>query len=510
MCHLHPKSPAPAMTALTRQGAAIIALLVLSACGGDSLDISDPTAPSTSSHSLLEVVSGNAQRGLTGRALADSIVVRARTPSGAPAVGIELSWAASAGALSATTTTTDESGLARVQWIAGSGDGTATVTYPAPAPAIGRGARYRLTITSNGRPSGACQLASQKDSNSLTLGPTDLTVNLAATAPHHAVVLFMDFSDAPATETTDSLMNLVVRPGLALLNELSYGRIQLQVTAVPRWYRFPKPRETVQAGHVGQAMRLADPDVDFSRYDAVYLFMPVSPTQPISYSFDDGGIDFDGVKAGKNGAKFGRDARTYGASVFAHETGHIFGLPDLYRYDAGWGPTYRVDPIRDVGPWSLMSHAYLPGHFLAWEKRKLGFLEESQVDCLEGPGGEEAVLQPIEVPGGLKMIALRLDDSRALVIEVRSAQGSDVNLCAQGVLIYEVNAAAKGGAGPARVRGSRVTAPGPLYTKCGSWADATYGLGPGEISGFTDASVGISVQVLAAEAGGAYRVRVKR
>jgi hypothetical protein len=39
------------------------------------------------------------------------------------------------------------------------------------------------------------------------------------------VVLFMDFPDAPATETPDSLMNRVVRPGLVLLSMISYGRV---------------------------------------------------------------------------------------------------------------------------------------------------------------------------------------------------------------------------------------------------------------------------------------------
>ena len=219
------------MTALPRQGATVIALLVLSACGGDSLDISEPITPPTPLPNLLEVVSGNAQRGLTGRALADSIVVRARTRSGAPAVGIELSWTASAGTLSSATTTTDGNGLARVQWIAGSGDGTATVTYPASAPATGRGARYRLTITSNGRLSGACQLARRTlDPTELTLGPTDLTRSLAATAPHHAVALFVDFSNAPATQTTDFMFNRMVRSGLNRLNEISHGRAQLRVT----------------------------------------------------------------------------------------------------------------------------------------------------------------------------------------------------------------------------------------------------------------------------------------
>jgi M6 family metalloprotease-like protein len=267
-------------------------------------------------------------------------------------------------------------------------------------------------------------------------------------------------------------------------------------------------------------MRLADPDVDFSQYDAVYLFTPPVPPDTFSYAIVDGGSDFDGVKAGKNGAMFGRDARTYGAPVFVHETGHMFGLPDLYRLNRPGGFPYTDNTIRDVGSWSVMSNGYFPAHFLAWEKRKLGFLDRGQVDCLEGigapryrleePEGEEAVLQPIEVPGGLKAIAVRLDESRALVVEVRSRQGLGDRLCASGVLIYEVDAAAETGAGPARMRGSRVTTSGPLFDRCGPWADATYGVGPGEISSYFDAANGISVQVLAAEPGGAYRVRVKR
>ena len=91
-----------------------------------------------------------------------------------------------------------------------------------------------------------------------------------------------------------------------------------------------------------------------------------------------------------------------------------------------------------------------------------------------------------------------------------AAQGTGVNLCARGVLIYEVDAAMPTGVGPAKVRGSRVTTSGPLFNRCGPWADATYGVGPGEISSFTDAETGIRVQVLGAEAGGAYRVRVTR
>jgi len=55
-----------------------------------------------------------------------------------------------------------------------------------------------------------------------------------------------------------------------------------------------------------------------------------------------------------------------------------------------------------------------------------------------------------------------------------------------------------------------VSTSGAAFARCGPWADATFGVGSGDISSFTDAASGVSVRVLAAESGGAYRVRVKR
>jgi len=189
----------------------------------------------------------------------------------------------------------------------------------------------------------------------------------------------------------------------------------------------------------------------------------------------------------------------------------MLGLVDLYSYDPAAGTPYQGNQFRDVGAWSLMSNVFTPGHTFAWEKRKLGFLDDAQVDCLEGtPGGEEAIIQPVETVGGRKMIGIPLDANRALVVEVRSNQGLDANLCSQGVLIYEVNAAAASGVDPVKIRGSRVSTSGAAFARCGPWADATFGVGSGDISLFTDAASGVSVRVLAAESGGAYRVRVKR
>jgi M6 family metalloprotease-like protein len=463
--------------------------------------------------SLLEAVSGDNQRGLTGRALADSIVIRAKTAAGAPAANASLSLTASSGSLSSPAVTTDANGLARVQWTAGTGDATTTVTLSGSK---------NLVVRANGRASGACSLAA---GNRLSLGPTDPTLNLSATGSHKFVVLFADFSDAPAqsTDTFQSFMD-VVNAGITMLGELSYGRAQVSATAVQKWYRVPVTSDFYDlgtfAGHrdyIRAVMTAADADVDFSQYDGVYVFVPATASvlrHGSSRTLEAGTtgtntVVFDG-KVFPNAVTYRRDIRVErGASIVAHETGHMFGLVDLYTNGTipATGP-YPGNTWQDFGNWSLMSNGAV--RFLAWEARKLGYLDAAQVDCIEGTGGEEVTLQPIETTGGIKAVAVPLTSSRALVVEVRSKQGLDASQCASGVLIYEVDASKLSGTGVGVVRGSRATTSGSLYATCGPWPDATYDLGTGQISSYTDAASGVTVQLLGTDSNGAFRIRVKK
>ena len=107
------------------------------------------------------------------------------------------------------------------------------------------------------------------------------------------------------------------------------------------------------------------------------------------------------------------------------------------------------------------------------------------------------------------MVAVQTSSTTAVVIEVRDNAGLDANLCATGVLVYEVRSAIASGTGAAIVLGSRQTTSGAAFNKCGPWADAIYGVGGGDVSSYTHAS-GATVSVLGAESGGAYRIRVKR
>jgi M6 family metalloprotease-like protein len=453
----------------------------------------------------LEIVSGAGQTGLTGRALADSVEVRAYAPTGAPLPGAAVNWATSFGSASPGSATTGAGGLARAQWTVATGMGSLTASSAGLTSVIAQ---------ATGRAGGTCQLSPSAATQRFSLGPTDFTLSLDATQPVRIVVLFTDFPDAPATETPASIMTGIVTPGLALLGELSFNRIDMSVTAVPAWYRMSGSISSytwaTYAGHYAyfhEAMTLADAAVDFSQYNAVFIFAPPSAAKPNSPTFNGGqtaGLAFDGRIIG-NGVTFGLDARTWGPSIVAHETGHMLGLPDLYAFDPNGGDPFRGNGFRFVGSWSLMSDVFRPGHYFAWEKRKLGWLEPGEWECLEPGAGIEVVLDPIETPGGVKMVAMPTGPSTVLVAEVRRLVGLDAGLCRAGVLLYDVDARIASGFGPARIRGSRTNS-----GTCGPWTDATFALGAGEISTFSDATAGIEMRLLGVDAEGRYRVRLRR
>lgn len=450
------------------------------------------------------------QTGITGFALADSLRVRLFSADGTPVAGALVTWTASTGSVSPASGTTDASGYARTQWTVGEGTGTVSAAVEGEEPA---------TFTATGKAPTACRLAPSTETQRFSLGPTDFALSLDASKPVRVVVLFVDFPDAQATESPDSLMAGIVTPGFALLQELSYGRVDITATPVKTWYRMSRPigsyTWTTYDGHrayITEAMTLADADVDFSRYDAVYIFAPPSQAQPVSPTFNGGqagGVTFDGRIYG-NGVTFGNDSRRWGPFVLAHETGHMFGLVDLYAFDPTGGDPFRGDQFRFTGSWTLMADIFRAGHYTAWEKRKLGWLKPSEYVCLHDGEGIEVVLDPVETPGGLKMVAMPTGSSTpagtatVAVAEVRRRTGLDSHLCADGVLVYDVDATVPSGYGPLRIRGSRTHS-----GDCGPWSDATFDLGAGQVSDLTVAN-SFTMRLLDVDAAGRYRVRFQR
>jgi M6 family metalloprotease-like protein len=351
-------------------------------------------------------------------------------------------------------------------------------------------------------------------------GTTNSVLPLRPDGQIRAVMLFVDFPDLHATESMSALYDRLVPKARNWFTEASYDRVRLDVAPIWHWFRMPHGLSGYDLAdgiswqehhhYISSAVAAADNDVDFSRYQVVYVVAPKSSgveRSPAFHAYSGSGIEADGNEL-RAGATFFDDTRFspgYAANVLIHETGHILGLPDLYDVP---NPAYWT-AFRFAGSWDTMSWNDPGAHFLAWNKWKLGWLDPSQLTCLDGPGEITTTITPLASPGGLKAVVLRMGPSAAYVVEARRRIGEDSGLCETGVLVYSVDASARSGYGPVRVRAAQRDTSSELVNRCGPLYNAPFDHAQGEVSTFQDANAGFSVRVLSAGANG-YRVRVTR
>jgi M6 family metalloprotease-like protein len=351
-------------------------------------------------------------------------------------------------------------------------------------------------------------------------GTTNAALPLRPNGRIRAVMLFVDFPDLHSSESTSALYDRLVPRARAWYHEVSYGRVQLDVAPVNRWFRMPRSlgsyglRDGISwpehHDYMADAIGAADAAVDFSAYQVVYVVAAKGTSvdrSPAFQAYPGSGIQADGTEI-RYGATFFEDTRfdaRYAANVFIHETGHILGLPDLYDVP---NPTFW-SLFRFAGGWDMMSWNDPGGHFLAWEKWKLGWLDPSQLTCVGAPGELTTTITPLERAGGLKAIVVPTGLSSAYVVEARKRIGQDSQLCEDGVLIYSVDASVSSGHGPVLVHAAQRDGHGDAFSRCGPLYNATFDKARGEVARFTDDAAGLTVQVLSSKASG-YRVHVTR
>ncbi|MBV9023148.1 MAG: M6 family metalloprotease domain-containing protein [Streptomycetaceae bacterium] len=193
-------------------------------------------------------------------------------------------------------------------------------------------------------------------------------------------------------------------------------------------------------------------------------------------------------------------------NVVAHESGHLFGLPDLYVQPKQDDP--QDDWDSKVGDWDLMGdqRAIAP-EFLAWEKWKFGWFGPGQVDCVAQPGVTVHTLSPTELAGGTKLVVIKRSDTGAYAVEVRSRHGNDSRACAEGVLLYHIRTDVSSTRGPIQVRNAHPNSSAPPNCRKAqepSLADAPFR--PGE--SYTADHSRFRLQVLGKDARGNYRVQI--
>ncbi|MEV0416130.1 M6 family metalloprotease domain-containing protein [Streptomyces sp. NPDC050448] len=338
---------------------------------------------------------------------------------------------------------------------------------------------------------------------------TDRTQFQPSTGTRRVLTLFVDFPDARATDSTDAYAAHLA-PAADWLSTASYGRLRLTVSPLHRWIHMPADSDSYgfargltfesHEKYVRDAITAADPYTDLSRYDMVYI-VPTKAATAISFSptylYDPAtpGVTADGARL-KWAVTFGQDMWHWGPKVAAHETGHTFGLPDLYSFT---GAAHQ-----HVGGWDVMGNIAGPApQYLGWHSWKLGWTRDDQVACLPGAGRRTVLLTPVERPGGTKIAVLRTSETTAYVAESRRAEGNDRAACSTGVLIYKVDSAAPTGEGPVRIMNGNPAATPPAG--CTPLDLAAYA--PGQT--FTDPDTGVRIDVLAAGGAGDV-VRLRR
>ncbi|GHG94651.1 peptidase M6 [Streptomyces lanatus] len=376
-----------------------------------------------------------------------------------------------------------------------------------------------------------------------------------------AVMVFLSFPDS-APQTTPAELTADHFPATThFFERASYGRFTLRPHPLRHWLRMPRPstsyaikrdwRVADRAAYLRDALAVADREVDFSRYDVVYFV--ADPDAP--------GVDSDATKVVNLETPLradGKDIRRVvtvfenhppDRLVLAHETGHVFDLPDLYHRPVdgkGDWDTY-------VGDWDLMGSQFgMAPDLFGWHKWKLGWLDARQVVCVQGADGDGSTrltLEPLSAgpgrvmqagpPGaaamrrgafdsydpygthpsrtssgtgsafglgaGVKLAVVRTGPDSALAFEARGPSGNDMEACRQGVLVYRVRSQTESGGGPVEVIDAH-----PHSEAC--WeesvypplADAPVGLG----ESFTVPGEGVRVEVEGRTASGAWTVKI--
>ncbi len=301
-------------------------------------------------------------------------------------------------------------------------------------------------------------------------GPTQTTGTV------RILVLLVQFTDVPATQTpafVDGVFN-DASPGAksmhAYYSEVSLGTLTIQATVIAMWFQSVHPMSDYGADGptppddangkiyrlVTETVRLADPTVDFSQFDANgdgvvdhitivhagagqeaggssdliwshrWAVLDADPTVPGSQSLTADRVQIYGYTMVSEDSPVG---------VVAHEFGHDLALPDLYDTD-GSSDGAGIWDIMAGGSWNGAPAGTSPADMSAWSRIRLGWIAPTEVTTAL----IDTSVAQVETSGKAFRLSIPgASSSEYFLIENRESVGFDAALPGSGLLIWHVD-----------------------------------------------------------------------
>ncbi|NUS73935.1 MAG: M6 family metalloprotease domain-containing protein [Corynebacteriales bacterium] len=338
-----------------------------------------------------------------------------------------------------------------------------------------------------------------------------------------ALTLFIDFPDVRDTAGVQVRHDEFFPQTQNWYKSASFGKMVYENNPVLRYFTMPQSfrsygvargsAEATYARLIRDLISVADKDVNFAGYDIYNVIATpnagaeqntvLSVTWQMEPFVTADGPAFRNTSFVYNHQDVdGNTANRY--RVLVHENGHTLGLPDLYPY---------ADEPDQVGHWDVMSSDWGANNdMLAWHKWKLGWLENTQVDCVTSPGATNHSLVPVARPGGSKIAVVKVSDSRAMTVEARDLSGNDEGQCGQGVLISWVDTTVASGSRPISVHNAnpgsslKCDKPSMSWENNRRFVEAPLKVG----QSFQAPESGAVVEVSAQNSDGSYQVKITR
>jgi len=272
-----------------------------------------------------------------------------------------------------------------------------------------------------------------------------------------AIVLFVFFDDLPAQQKQiDEWKNNQIPTFETYIEKMSYGKLKYKVDTFDTFLHIKKSvlsynLDTAHGtpmkpnanfgGLIKDASDLADPFIDFSKYEFINIVTP--STDKIGFEGAAGvRLTYDGKAF--NRATFGPIREYVDDPIkriwFLHEAGHNMGLIHQFNIvgESVWGKSGF--PI-----WSAMATGISPmPEFMAWEKFLLGWFSEDQVRCINGFEKDSYTVKLTslsESGAGVKVLMARINSHQILVVESRrSSDLGAMTKSEEGALVYLVDA----------------------------------------------------------------------